>query len=89
MEDILKQLYYGELDPSSESDLSPEDYHYYQKTKNKVRKQREYFKKKLSEDDVKQFDEMIDSMCGINNTSKYAGFSQGLKLGILLMLEIL
>lgn len=85
MEDILKQLYYGEIYPKESVYPSNTDYKAIQ---NKVSDEHKYFKKKMSFEDAERFDELKNKMYQISAMEGYENFAYGFKLGVALMLEV-
>lgn len=85
MEDILRQLYHGELYPDEA--IMPSNPNY-QKIQDKINDDYEYLKEKMSIEDVKRFDGLKNQMHDISAMEGYENFAYGFRVGVALMLEV-
>ncbi len=82
---ILETWYNGELYPGEEIvSRNPG----YRPLGEKIGKEREYFKSKLSPEDKERFEEWDGLLLTSSSMNSYANFSYGFKLGALLMCEV-
>lgn len=86
MKSILQTLYDGQVYPCEA--IKPNDTKY-KELHSKISTERHYFKQKLSEQDGIRFDEMEELYLGATRIDMFASFSYGMKLGLLLALELL
>lgn len=82
---IWEALYNGELYPGEE--IVPRNPGY-SALGEKIGKEREYFKSKLSPEDKERFEEWDGLLLTSSSMNSYANFSYGVKLGVLLMCEV-
>lgn len=86
MEDILRQLYHGELYPNEaivdKSDVARD-------LSQKITQEQEYFKSILSVEDAVRFDEWLKELYKFDSNYEYKNFEYGFRLGALLMCEIM
>lgn len=85
MNNILEQLFGGEIYPAEQ--IIPAD-PAYRPTSLKIGEERENLKKKLCEEDSERLEKLNDMHMEVCSMNCYAGFSYGLKLGVLLMFEL-
>lgn len=85
MNNILKQLYNGEIYPSEQ--IVPTDPEY-RPLELKISNERTALKKKLSKEDGERLEELGNMYLTSSTYISYANFSHGFKLGVLLMLEV-
>ncbi|MEK4112140.1 hypothetical protein ABIC86_000280 [Paenibacillus sp. DS2363] len=85
MKSILEEIYYGNLRP--EENIVPKDSEYRSINK-EITANIEKFQKKLSEDDFKQLEELLDMIDNINSTNSCEAFVTGFKIGTLITNEV-
>lgn len=85
MKSILEEIYYGNLRP--EENIVPKNPEYRSINK-EITANIEKFQKKLSEDDFKQFEELLDMIDNINSTNSCEAFVKGFKIGMLVTNEV-
>lgn len=86
MKSFLKDLYDGDINPTEAiKPNSPE----YKTVHEKIDIERAYLKQKLSPEDGTRFDEMEKLYLDAIDIDVFTGFSHGMKLGLLLALELL
>lgn len=83
---ILKNWYDGNLYPCEE--IVSQDPQY-RPVSRKVGEEREYFRKKLSDEDRQRFEEWDGLILQSSSMNAYAHFDYGFHLGAILMLEIM
>lgn len=86
MQSVIDDLYDGEIRPSET--LMPQDPKYREMSK-QVGEEKKYFSGILDESDRKRFDELDDLQTLVGRMIEKEFFAYGLKLGIMLMLEVL
>ena len=86
MKDLIGQLYGGEIHPAEQ--IIPMEPGYRPLTR-KISEEREYFKRKLCEEDRKRLEKLHDMYMEHCSMECYAGFSYGFKLGAVLLMELL
>lgn len=86
MKTIIDQLYSGEIYPAEQIlPTSPK----YRPTSLKIGQEREELKKKLCKEDADRLEELNGLYLDICSMNCYAGFAYGLKLGAMLLTEIM
>lgn len=85
MKTILEELYDGNIYPDEL--IIPKDPGY-NPINQKISDMLEMWKKKLSEDDYKQFEMFMDLRCEASSMEVSASFIYGFKLGALIMIEV-
>lgn len=85
MEDILKQLYHGELYPDEAIMTSNPNY---LKIQDRINGDYEHFKEKMSVEDAKRLEGLKNQTNDISAMEGYENFAYGFKLGVALMLEV-
>lgn len=86
MKSILHELYSGNIYPDELIVCKDPEY---RQANRKIGEEKEYFKKRLSEDDRKRFDELEDLYVNASSMFDSEVFSYGFKLGAMIMLEVL
>lgn len=86
MKSILEELYNGRIYPAER--IVPQDPEY-RPINRKIGEEKEYLKKKLSEEDLNRLSELEDMYTKSTSIEESESFSYGFKLGSLLMIEIL
>ncbi|MGV2966671.1 DUF6809 family protein [Paenibacillus sp. AGC30] len=84
MKSILEEIYYGNLRP--EENIVPKDSEYRSINK-EITVNIEKFQKKLSEDDFKQLEELLDMTDQVHSMHSKEAFASGFKIGTLIMIE--
>ncbi|WP_340017754.1 DUF6809 family protein [Paenibacillus sp. FSL H3-0457] len=84
MKSILEEIYYGNLRP--EENIVPKDSEYRSINK-EITTNIEKFQKKLSEDDFKQLEELLDMTDQVHSMHSKEAFASGFKIGTLIMIE--
>ncbi|WP_336764498.1 DUF6809 family protein [Paenibacillus sp. USHLN196] len=85
MGNIIEEIYYGNLRP--EENITPKNSEYRSINK-EITANIEKFQKKLSEDDFKQLEELLDMIDNINSTNSCEAFVKGFKIGTLVTNEV-
>lgn len=85
MNNILKQLYNGDIYPA-EAIVSTDPK--YRPTHKKISEEREYLKQKLSPEDAARLNELDGLYLDSVSMNSFAGFSYGFKLAVQLMYEL-
>ena len=85
MKSVISELYYGEISPVETE--APRD-EKYRRTVNMVVREIEEFEELLTKEQYKKLEHMMDMNAEIFNMENRAVFAEGLRLGILLMVEI-
>lgn len=83
---ILRRLYMGNLCPIEEAIPPDTDY---RSLSNKIGDEREYFAGILSAEDKERFEKWNKMIFRYEDMTEYANFTQGFRLGVMLMFEIL
>ena len=85
MKSVINELYNGEIFPVETEALKDEKYW---RTVNKVGHEIEEFEELLTKEQYVKLEHMLDMNAEIFNMENRAVFAEGLRLGILLMVEI-
>ena len=85
MKSVISELYNGEIFPVETETLKDEKY---RRTVNKVGHEIEEFEELLTKEQYAKLEHMMDMNAEIFNMENRAVFAEGLRLGILLMVEI-
>lgn len=85
MKSVISELYNGEISPVETE--TPRDKKY-RRTVNKVGQEIEELEEILTKEQCKKLEHMMDMNAEIFNMENRAVFAEGLRLGILLMVEI-
>lgn len=86
MKPILEELFDGSICPDEVIvSKNPE----FRPLNKKISEKKEIWKKKLSEDDFKQFEDLLDLCSQSNSMECTAAFMYGFKLGAVIMIEVL
>lgn len=86
MKSLIDQLYSGEIYPAEQIIPAAPNY---RALSNEIGEERERLKKLLNKEDSDRLQELNDKYLEICSMNCYAGFSCGLKLGAMLLIEIL
>ena len=86
MKSILEKLYDGEIYPDEL--IVPKDPEYHE-TNQKISDTLDTWKKKLSEDDFKQLEKLLDLRSCVDSMDATSSFVYGFKLGAAMMIEVL
>ena len=85
MKSVINELYNGEIFPVETETFKDEKY---RRTVNKVGHEIEELEELLTKEQYKKLEHMMDMNAEIFNMENRAVFAEGLRLGILLMVEI-
>ena len=85
MKSVINELYNGEIFPVETETFKDEKY---RRTVNKVGHEIEELEELLTKEQYKKLEHMMDMNAEIFNMENRAIFAEGLRLGILLMVEI-
>lgn len=85
MKSVISELYNGEIFPVETETFKDEKY---RRTVNRVGREIEEFEELLTKEQYAKLEHMMDMNAEIFNMENRAVFAEGLRLGILLMVEI-
>ncbi|GAA0135410.1 hypothetical protein YSY43_22500 [Paenibacillus sp. YSY-4.3] len=85
MKSFLEELYYGKLYPSEQI---VSDDPQYRALNRQISEMMQMWKKKLSEEDFRQLEAMLDLQGESHSLHNMATFVQGFKLGASMMIEV-
>ncbi|HMM20671.1 MAG TPA: hypothetical protein PKA10_08010 [Selenomonadales bacterium] len=86
MRPILEELYSGNIYPFEQ--ILPQDPEY-RPLNRKISDARQIWKEKLSEDDYRQLEELLNWQCQSVSMEATAAFIYGFKLGAMILMEVL
>lgn len=86
MKSIIEDLYYGKLYPSEQ--IVPNDPRY-RMLNQQISEMMQLWRQKLSEEDFRQLEAMLDLQGESNSIHNKATFVQGFKMGASMMIEVL
>ncbi|MFD3257610.1 DUF6809 family protein [Paenibacillus lentus] len=86
MKSFLEELYYGNLKPSEQ--IVSDDPRY-RPLNQQISEMMQMWRQKLSEEDFRQLEAMLDLQGESNSMHNMATFVQGFKLGASMMIEVL
>lgn len=86
MKNLIDQLYSGEIYPAEKIVPTDADFQW---VSEQIADGRSYLKKKLSAEDGDRLEKLNDMYMQVCSMNCYAGFSNGFRLGALLLIEIM